>query len=358
MKPIHPKAAEATLKYFFAIRKSRNELDPTKETLSYSSEKGEEYWLQELGNTFSPLSAIAVIEFVFSDEPMFNEIRFQKKLTKQINMLNWLSNSLSNNQFKESLQKANRAKDILNSLTFDSFTQSINIGIMKYFDNDPEKGGKEISFWEHMERSGHLTRLREKGYIINPIHDSGLLSQYRKEIYGKALLFFENDRRIKKLQTEESEKLAFRTMWLNREVEIVRGWIQDSKSNSDRLELAKYLQAVEEERNELINGKSIPERSKPKLTVKHHVLTYLFECSAKGESYPYSLKKEVERIGQQRMKDRSGNSFYKEFINLCHLNIHSIKILSDIGGDNWREIVLSLTNDREQVEAYLQSKGL
>jgi hypothetical protein len=358
MKPIHPKAAAATLKYFFAIHKSRSELDLTKEALSYSSEKGEEYWLQEIANSFSPLAAIAVIEFVFSGASNLTEAGFQKKLTEQIEKLNWLSNSLSNIEFKESLQKANRAKDILNSLTFDSFTKTINLGVMKYYDNDPDKGGKEISAWEHMERNGTLERLKAKGIIINPTHNCEMLQEYRKENFEKALQVFRHERGLKKLDTTESDVRAYRLMWLNKELQIAEKWIQDSQSNSDRLELVKYLQSIEEERNELINERTTPEKSKQKLAVKHYVLTYLFECHAKRESYPIGLKKEVERIGQQRMKGKSGNSFYKTFGILSEKDILDLKTLFEIGGDNWREIVLSLTSDREKVEAFLVSKGL
>jgi hypothetical protein len=100
------------------------------------------------------------------------------------------------------------------------------------------------------------------------------------------------------------------------------------------------------------------QKNEQKLFAKHHVLTYLIECNSKGENYPTNIKKELERIGQQRMKGTSGNTFYKAFGRIHHKNIDSIKTLSEIGGDNWREIVLSLTNDREKVEAYLQSKGL
>jgi hypothetical protein len=100
------------------------------------------------------------------------------------------------------------------------------------------------------------------------------------------------------------------------------------------------------------------QKDEQKPAVKHYVLTYLLECWAKDESYPIGEKKELERIGHQRMKGKSGNTFYKAFGRLCEKDIHNIKVLSEIGGDNWREIVLSLTNDREKVGAYLRSKGL
>jgi hypothetical protein len=145
------------------------------------------------------------------------------------------------------------------------------------------------------------------------------------------------------------------------------GWLSKDLANKVYLEGVQawkdYCQILEIKTN-LEQGKPYSirldqsQKNEQKLFAKHHVLTYLIECNSKGEKYPTNIKKELERIGQQRMKGTSGNTFYKAFGRIHHKNIDSIKTLSEIGGDNWREIVLSLTNDREKVEAYLQSKGL
>ena len=107
-----------------------------------------------------------------------------------------------------------------------------------------------------------------------------------------------------------------------------------------------------------------PQKDEQKLTAKHYVLAYLIECDAKNEAYPFSpiySKDKIEKIGTAFTKGKkSGNTFYRVLSGI----VQSEKDLSlehnliDIGGDNWREIALSLTNAREKVEAYLQSKGL
>lgn len=347
MSRIHPEAAARGAKDYFTEKVEFVEPDGS-----------EKYYYNLVVNAFSPEALRALLEYVFK-EPNSLEVHSFEKIRKQhIASLNRLTQNLDLHQYKAAKTMAERAREVLEGLTFEPQLNKIQIPIMKFYDNDPEKGGKEISFWEHLERSGSLARFKEKGFIVNPVHNYELLKEYRKENFEKALEGFKQERALNKVETTESDVRGLRVMWLNKELQVAEKWLQDSQSNSDRLELVKYLQSVEEERNELINERTTPEKSKQKLAVKHHVLTYLFECHAKQESYPIGLKKELERIGQQRMKGKSGNTFYKQFGELCEKNILDLKTLFEIGGDNWREIVLSLTSDREKVEAFLVSKGL
>ena len=48
-----------------------------------------------------------------------------------------------------------------------------------------------------------------------------------------------------------------------------------------------------------------------KYMAKHHVLSYIIECHAKGEGLPIGRKKELEQIGNERMEKGKGNRFYK-----------------------------------------------
>jgi hypothetical protein len=95
-----------------------------------------------------------------------------------------------------------------------------------------------------------------------------------------------------------------------------------------------------------------------KLTAKHYVLAYLFECNAKGESYPVGNKKELERIGNKRMEAGKGNTFYKVFNNIIRKDINVKKNLIEIGGEYWRKAVIKLTEYPELVEEYLHNKHL
>ena len=91
---------------------------------------------------------------------------------------------------------------------------------------------------------------------------------------------------------------------------------------------------------------------------KHYVLTYLFECNAKGESFPIGQKKELEKIGNKKMGVGKGKRFYKVFNEIVSKDINTENTLIEIGGENWRNIVKDLSNNPEKIEKYLQSKQL
>lgn len=95
-----------------------------------------------------------------------------------------------------------------------------------------------------------------------------------------------------------------------------------------------------------------------KYTAKHYLLAYLFECNAKGESYPIGNKKELERIGNERMGAGKGNRFYKVFNEVINKDLNAENNLLEIGGEYWRKAVIKLSKAPELVENYLQSKQL
>lgn len=90
---------------------------------------------------------------------------------------------------------------------------------------------------------------------------------------------------------------------------------------------------------------------------KHYVLAYLIECHAKGESFPIGQKKELEKIGNEKMGAGKGNTFYKVFNQIVNKDLKE-KNLIEIGGENWRTIVKDLSNEPETIETYLQTKQL
>ncbi len=93
-------------------------------------------------------------------------------------------------------------------------------------------------------------------------------------------------------------------------------------------------------------------------TAKHYLLAYLFECNARGESFPIGNKKELERIGNERMGAGKGNRFYKVFNEIINKDLNAQKNLFEIGGEYWRKAVIELSKAPELVEKYLQSKQL
>lgn len=95
-----------------------------------------------------------------------------------------------------------------------------------------------------------------------------------------------------------------------------------------------------------------------KYQAKHYVLAYIFDCYAIEKKLPRGNKKEIERIGNQRIGKGRGNTFYKNFNLIVNKNLHSKEILINEVGESWREIILKLSENPEILENYLQSKKI
>jgi len=142
--------------------------------------------------------------------------------------------------------------------------------------------------------------------------------------------------------------------------------ISEKEINIELINYQKHLQAKRESIYiDLINEmQSLPpqpidsEIDTKKYKAKHYLLAYLFECNAKGVGYPIGNKKELERIGNERMGAGKGNRFYKVFNEVINKDLNAEKDLFEIGGEYWRKAVIELSKAPELVENYLQSKQL
>lgn len=100
-------------------------------------------------------------------------------------------------------------------------------------------------------------------------------------------------------------------------------------------------------------------KPKVKLSAKHYVLAYLFDCKVDNIEPPVGYKSELERIGEERVNGEiSANTFYKKFNEIYSKDITSSKILTEIGGHQWRETILDLSHSQEKVKEYLIEQGL
>jgi hypothetical protein len=122
--------------------------------------------------------------------------------------------------------------------------------------------------------------------------------------------------------------------------------------------LYNYKKRIEEILNPKTPQPINNETDTEKYTAKHYLLAYLFECNAKGESFPIGNKKELERIGNERMGAGKGNRFYKVFNEVINKDLNAEKNLLEIGGEYWRKAVIELSKAPELVEKHLQSKQL
>ena len=173
------------------------------------------------------------------------------------------------------------------------------------------------------------------------LHEKGLLTEPQKIKLELVL----NERKMKLKQgyvnSSKDEEQRYR--------KILKEWFADEKRFID--EVTPLVKALPPQP---INNETDVE----KYSTKHYLLAYLFECNAKGESFPIGNKKELERIGNERMGAGKGNRFYKVFNEIINKDLNAEKNLFEIGGEYWRKAVIELSKAPELVEKYLQSKQL
>lgn len=90
----------------------------------------------------------------------------------------------------------------------------------------------------------------------------------------------------------------------------------------------------------------------------YYVLAYIFDCDVKGEFIPIGEKSKLESIGNKRIGEGKGNTFYKNIDKVSRLNRNSKKVLIDFIGEDWRKAVLELSDDSKALDEYLKSKLL
>jgi hypothetical protein len=101
------------------------------------------------------------------------------------------------------------------------------------------------------------------------------------------------------------------------------------------------------------------EKSTLKMTAKHYVLTFILDCHATGKAIP-SGKKTIENKAIELGFPQNKNTFYKNFnlLNTGTNDLNSERTLVDLAGENWRQIILSLSKFPDELEKYLKSKQL
>jgi hypothetical protein len=200
-------------------------------------------------------------------------------------------------------------------------------------------------------------KMHTKGSLIDVLLNltNNLLTQINTTtLYEKGLL-------------TEPQKIKLELVLNERKMKLEQGYVNSSKDEEQRYR--KILKEWFADEKRFIDEvtplvKALPpqpinnETDIEKYTTKHYLLAYLFECNAKGESFPTGNKKELERIGNERMGAGKGNRFYKVFNEVINKNLNAEKNLIEIGGEYWRKAVIELSKAPELVEKYLQSKQL
>ena len=200
-------------------------------------------------------------------------------------------------------------------------------------------------------------KMHTKGSLIDVLLNltNNLLTQINTAtLYEKGLL-------------TEPQKIKLELVLNERKLKLKQGYVNSSKDEEQRYR--KILKEWFADEKRFIDEvtpivKALPpqpinnETDTKKYTTKHYLLAYLFECNAKGESFPIGNKKELERIGNERMGAGKGNRFYKVFNDVTNKDLNAENSLFEIGGEYWRKAVIELSKAPELVEKYLQSKQL
>jgi|GEM_PF-3120501 len=105
----------------------------------------------------------------------------------------------------------------------------------------------------------------------------------------------------------------------------------------------------------------LKQKPSTKVPAKFHALAYIFELLINGEKPPQDSdgnfkKDEIIKIGKERCDD-SGQNFYN-FVKDHYALVSSKNIKYSVYKNNWKEIVLNITNYRNEIETYIKNNSL
>lgn len=107
------------------------------------------------------------------------------------------------------------------------------------------------------------------------------------------------------------------------------------------------------------NSRELKAVGKPKkMSEKWHAILYLLELQAMNASPPENsegclIKDKIEEIGRQRINGSKGQSFYRNVLKF-RLDIKNKKPLKSILTDDWKEKIISLSNNNQIIIDYLE----
>lgn len=222
---------------------------------------------------------------------------------------------------------------------------------------------------QKIENFQFLIRINERCIeIINAWNDQiyHLPQRSFKEIFhSKTVIFSTTD---------------FNAIYLKKDKWIFFNTIKGKKRFTENYEFNSYQIAHIADRCSLILNwitaaypQTIPKRYKKddgrdlnisefKIKGKHYVLAYIFDCYVKKIIPPEGGKLKIENIGRKRLKGKlSPNTFYKNYLIIQEsnkLDLNSDRSLTEYFGSNWKDIVLSISDDSNSLSSYLKSIGL
>ena len=109
------------------------------------------------------------------------------------------------------------------------------------------------------------------------------------------------------------------------------------------------------------NYVTIKETKPRKFPAKYHALTYILELLTENKKPPHNpdgdfKKDEIIKIGKERCND-TGQNFYN-FVKDHYALVSSKNIKYSVYKNNWKEIILDITNYRKEIEIYIENNNL
>ena len=122
-----------------------------------------------------------------------------------------------------------------------------------------------------------------------------------------------------------------------------------------------YLNDIEYKQVSINNKDEILEPSYKKYPAKYHALTYIFELLIENQKPPSDpdgnfKKDEIIKLGKERCKD-TGQSFYN-CVKDHFENVSKNTIKYSAFKNNWKDVVLELSKDKEKINDYLKNNNL
>lgn len=135
----------------------------------------------------------------------------------------------------------------------------------------------------------------------------------------------------------------------------------------NRLEIS-LDESYQPAKNEIKPDEEEPTEARPKdvrkqetgkgISIKHFYLTYLLDCKAQGNE-PEETKQALKRIGEEYHRkgiDKWKPDSFRSHAQKNEIILNKEFLLVDTFGKNWKEIVLSLSRNKDSLEKYINTQ--
>lgn len=167
--------------------------------------------------------------------------------------------------------------------------------------------------------------------------------------YVKILLADKNLKRI----YEEIRSARQRDLTGLNKIEMFM-YFTDKHRIEELIKIDDYLKDLETGQEPIKNNSTTPPEKEYKALI--HCITVVLEYKAENKPLPLGRRTTIEQLAGKRTKyKKSKNQFYQEFGKACNLKLSNESNLINEIGENWKEIVLSLSEKPIILKEYIEA---